>query len=85
MSRGIRNLFACLAVASGAVPVHQDIEGQDSHRSVVGANGHTLVVIQGGEFTMGSPHGERGRSARLTSLDQLRRRRQRCTRISKGL
>ena len=27
-----------------------------------GPNGHTLVVIAGGEFTMGAPAGERGRT-----------------------
>jgi formylglycine-generating enzyme required for sulfatase activity len=34
----------------------------DRVRSVTGPNGHALVVIPPGEFTMGSPPGERGRS-----------------------
>jgi formylglycine-generating enzyme required for sulfatase activity len=62
MSRGIPDLITCLAVSCCAV-AQQEIESQESRpRSVSGANGHTLVVIQGGEFTMGSPPGERGRS-----------------------
>jgi formylglycine-generating enzyme required for sulfatase activity len=62
MSRGIPNLFACLAFSCDVLLVQEIASQKTPLRSVPGANGHTLVVIQGGEFTMGSPPGERGRS-----------------------
>jgi formylglycine-generating enzyme required for sulfatase activity len=63
MSRGIPSLFTTIVFSFGVILAQQGINGQESRpRSVVGPNGHTLIVIQGGEFTMGSPVGERGHS-----------------------
>jgi formylglycine-generating enzyme required for sulfatase activity len=67
MSRGLPNLFACLAFSCAVLLAQQGIDGPGSRpRSVSGPNGHTLIVIQGGEFTMGSPASERGRSEEET-------------------
>ncbi len=67
MSRGLPNLFACLALSCAVLLAQQGIDGPGSRpRSVSGPNGHTLIVIQGGEFTMGSPASERGRSEEET-------------------
>ena len=67
MSRGISNLLAWLTLSSGVLLAQQAIESQEPRpRSVPGADGHTMVVIRGREFTMGSPVGERGRSEEET-------------------
>ena len=53
-------LVASLAATALAAP---RAEHQATGRSYEGPNGHTMVIIRGAQFTMGSPLEERGRSA----------------------
>ncbi len=63
MSRGMSNLCAWVAFSCAALLAQQRIDNPESRpRSVSGSNGHTMIVIQGREFTMGSPASEQGRS-----------------------
>jgi hypothetical protein len=62
MMRSLTWLTAFGAALVAQAPVNQ----QPRVRTYTGAEGHVMVVIQGGEFRMGSPPEERGRSAEET-------------------
>ncbi len=53
----------CLVVPVAALKAYQLPAQQTGHlHSYSGPNGHVMVVVPGGEFIMGSPQSERGRS-----------------------
>jgi formylglycine-generating enzyme required for sulfatase activity len=57
----------CLVLSCAGQQTHQDSSQQTrSLRAYQGPNGHVLVIIHGGEFMMGSPESERGRSVAET-------------------
>ena len=61
MERVITRTALCILAAIGAAAVERPLaEPALQPRSQAGANGHTMVVIVGGEFLMGSPEGEAG-------------------------
>jgi formylglycine-generating enzyme required for sulfatase activity len=62
MMRSLTWLTAFGAALVAQAPVNQ----QPRVRTYTGAEGHVMVVIHGGEFRMGSPPEERGRSAEET-------------------
>ena len=51
-----------IVVLGAALFGHHVVAQQPLPTTSTGPNGHTMVVIRGGEFTMGSPAGERGRT-----------------------
>jgi formylglycine-generating enzyme required for sulfatase activity len=57
MSRPIPNALTWLALSCVVLA-----EQGSPPASYAGPEGHTMVIIEGGEFTMGSPSSERGRS-----------------------
>ncbi len=66
MNGEMPNLLAWLAFSCAVILAQQGIGPESRPRSEFGPNGHILIVIQGGEFTMGSPASERGRSEEET-------------------
>jgi formylglycine-generating enzyme required for sulfatase activity len=59
--KGIPYVLALL-VASATLAAQQAVDQESRPRSYTGPEGHTMVVIRGAEFTMGSPDSERGRA-----------------------
>jgi hypothetical protein len=55
MNGEMPNLLPCLAFSCAVILAQQGIGPESRPRSEFGPNGHTLIVIHGGEFTMGSP------------------------------
>ena len=51
-----------IVVLGAALFGHHVVAQQPLPTTSTGPNGHTMVIIRGGEFTMGSPAGERGRT-----------------------
>ena len=67
MVRGIHCIPIWLAMSCVLVAAQQAPPApQSALRRVSGPEGHTLVVIPGGEFTMGSPPSERGHAREET-------------------
>ena len=56
-----------IVVLRAALFGHHVVAQQPLPTTSTGPNGHTMVIIRGGEFTMGSPAGERGRTEDETS------------------
>jgi formylglycine-generating enzyme required for sulfatase activity len=59
-------VLVCAVIGVGTL-IAQQSKSAGKIRSDDGPNGHHLIVIPGGEFTMGSPVEERGRSAEETA------------------
>jgi formylglycine-generating enzyme required for sulfatase activity len=61
--KGIPHTLTWLVACSAALVAQQTPINQATRLgSYTGPNGHTMVVVRGGEFTMGSPPTERGRT-----------------------
>jgi len=62
LSRRVVGLVAATTVFGISLLAQSAIRGERTVSSYDGPEGHQMVVIPGGEFTMGSPMGEPGRS-----------------------
>ena len=62
MKRRIAHVLVWLVAFCAALVARQVVNQESRPRSFNGPEGHTMVAIHGGEFVMGSPLSERGRS-----------------------
>ena len=62
VTTGLRYILMWLITCGAVLAALQPNQAGPRLRTYAGPEGHTMVVISGGEFTMGSPASERGRS-----------------------
>jgi formylglycine-generating enzyme required for sulfatase activity len=67
MRRRIAHVLVWLVAFCAALVARQAVDQESRARSYTGPEGHTMVVIRGGAFTMGSPRSEPGRSEEETA------------------